>query len=109
MCPHGDRTDRQLHHGCAGLGGRIDKGRTRTNVSIQPLSPEHPRGDNVVRPGAQGGPLHPQQEQSWDDVLIHLVHTRDPVFANTGLMLCGAPHVMAKTSQPTSRSCTDLL
>lgn len=67
------------------------------------------RGGSVVRPGAQGGPLHPEQEQSWDDVLIHLVHVRDPVFANTELMLCGAPCVMDKTSQPTSRNCMDFL
>lgn len=67
------------------------------------------RGDKVVKPGAQGAPLPPEQEQSWADVLIHLVHMRNPVFANTELMLCGAPCVMDKTSQPTSRSCMDLL
>lgn len=37
----------------------------------------YPRGDNVM--SSRRGPLHPQQEQSWDDVLIHLLYVRDSI------------------------------
>lgn len=91
MDPHGD-----MDHGCAGMGE--DQQRQDKDKCLD----SNPRGDNVM--SSRRGALHPQQEQRWEDVLIHLLYVRDSVFAKTELMLCEALCVRDKTSQPTSRN-----